>query len=135
MAFWLIKSEPDVYPYSQLVADGETAWTGIRNYTARIHLRAMAVGDSLLYYHSNLGKEIVGVAKVTQTAYPDPTATEGEWYCVNVAPVAALPKPLSLATIKADPILSKMELVRQSRLSVAPVSEEEFGRVLVLGEM
>ena len=133
MAFWLIKSEPDAYPYTQLVADGRTAWTGVRNYTARINLRAMALGDQCLYYHSNEGKEIVGVAQVVAAAYPDPTATEGEWSCVDVAPELALPKPVTLAFLKSDPILQKMELVRQSRLSVCPVTEEEFGRVLLLG--
>jgi predicted RNA-binding protein with PUA-like domain len=133
MAYWLIKSEPDVYPYAQLVQDCKTAWTGIRNYAARINLRAMAVGDECLFYHSNTGKEIVGVATVVAPAYLDPTATEGEWYCVDVAPKLALPKPLSLAEVKADAILKNMELVRLSRLSVAKITKEEFDRVLMLG--
>jgi EAL domain-containing protein (putative c-di-GMP-specific phosphodiesterase class I) len=121
---------------TQLVAEGRAAWTGVRNYTARIHLRAMAVGDLCLYYHSNLGKEIVGVARVIATAYPDPTVQpdeKGEWFCVDVAPEMALPTPVTLAQIKADAELQKMELVRQSRLSVCPVTADEFGRVLMLG--
>jgi len=136
MAYWLIKSEPDAYPFSQLVADGQTAWTGVRNYTARNNLRAMAVGDLCLYYHSNIGKEIVGVARVVGTAYADPTVQKDEkagWVCVNVAAEMALPKPVTLAEIKADTELQKMQLVRQSRLSVCPVTPDEFGRVLMLG--
>jgi len=133
MAYWLIKSEPDLYPYTQLVQDGRTAWTGIRNYAARINLRAMAVGDDCLYYHSNIGKAIVGVATVVAAAYPDPTATEGEWYCVDVAPKMVLPNPVTLAFIKADSMLQNMELVRLSRLSVAKITKDEFDRVLMLG--
>lgn len=135
MAIWLIKSEPDAYAFAQLQADGQTAWTGVRNFTARINLRAMKLGDDLLYYHSNEGKEIVGTAKVVKEAYPDPTAKEGDWVCVDVAPGFALNKPVTLVQVKADPILSGMELVRQSRLSVSPVRQEEWDRVLELGGM
>jgi len=135
MAIWLIKSEPDAYAFAQLQADGQTAWTGVRNFTARINLRAMKLGDDLLYYHSNEGKEIVGTAKVVKEAYPDPTAKEGDWVCVDVAPGFALNKPVTLGQVKADPILSGMELVRQSRLSVSPVRQEEWDRVLELGGM
>lgn len=135
MAIWLIKSEPDAYAFAELKKDGQTAWTGVRNFTARINLRAMKLGDDLLYYHSNEGKEIVGTAKVVKEAYPDPTAKEGDWVCVDVAPGFDLKKPVTLVQIKADPILSGMELVRQSRLSVSPVRQEEWDRVLELGGM
>ncbi|MEJ1929930.1 EVE domain-containing protein [Nostoc sp. NIES-2111] len=135
MAIWLIKSEPDAYAFAQLQADGQTAWTGVRNFTARINLRAMKLGDDLLYYHSNEGKEIVGTAKVVKEAYPDPTAKDGDWVCVDVAPGFVLNKPVTLVQVKADPILSGMELVRQSRLSVSPVRQEEWDRVLELGGM
>lgn len=132
-AFWLVKSEPYKYPFSQLVADGETRWDGVRNFEARNNLRAMKKGDLLLYYHSNEGKEIVGIAKVAREAYPDPTSDE-DWSVVDVAPVKPLAKPVSLARIKAHPVLSKMALVRRSRLSVVPVTEAEFTAALAEGE-
>ena len=130
---WLIKSEPDSYSFDQLKKDGHTAWTGIRNYAARLNLRAMEVGDDLLYYHSNEGKEIVGLAKVTKAAYPDPTAKEGDWVCIDVQYAKPLKTPVTLAQAKADPILKDMELVRLSRLSTSKVSQAEFDRVLELG--
>jgi predicted RNA-binding protein with PUA-like domain len=133
MNTWLIKSEPDVYPYSQLVEDGRTDWTGIRNYTARINLNAMAVGDHCLYYHSGTGKEIVGIAKVVSTAVPDATCPEDpRWVSVGVAPLRLLARPVTLAEIKAHPVLSLSELVRQSRLSVAPFTAAEYALVLEL---
>ncbi len=136
MRHWLIKSEPTAYAFSQLLADGRTAWTGIRNNTARLNLLAMSVGDTCLFYHSNEGKAVVGIAEVVRTAYRDPTAPEADgerWVCVDVRGLQALATPVSLAAFKADPLLAKSELVRQSRLSVAPITTEEFAQVLALG--
>lgn len=134
MAVFLVKSEPSVYPFSQLLADKKTSWDGVRNFEARNNLRAMKKGDTLLYYHSNEGKEIVGVAKVTKTAYADPTAEEGDWSSVEVGAVKKLAKPVTLATIKAHPTLSKMNLVKKSRISVVPITEAELRTVLKLAE-
>lgn len=138
MRHWLIKSEPTAYPFAHLVADGRTAWTGIRNNTARLNMLAMAIGDLCLYYHSNEGKEVVGIAEVVALAYRDATAgddpKEQRWVCVDVKPVRALARGVSLATFKADPLLAQSELIRQSRLSVAPLTPAEFARVLELGE-
>jgi predicted RNA-binding protein with PUA-like domain len=131
--FWLVKQEPSDYPWSQLVSDGRTAWTGVRNFAARLHLRAMRLGDRVLYYHSGEGPEVVGVARVARASYPDPTAKEGEWVAVDLEPLEPLKRPVSLATIKADPSLRNLPLIRQSRLSVMPVGELEFARLLVLG--
>jgi predicted RNA-binding protein with PUA-like domain len=128
---WLVKSEPSVYPFEQLIEEKKTAWDGVRNYEARNNLRAMKKGDLLLYYHSNEGKEIVGLAKVARTAYQDPK-TDEDWSAVDVAPVKRLRKPVTLAQIKAHPKLSKMALVRKSRISVVPVTEEELALVLEL---
>ena len=132
MNYWLVKSEPESYSWAQFVKDGQTAWTGVRNFAARLHLRGMAKGDLVYFYHSGEGKEIVGIARVLKPAYSDPTAHEGDWSCVDLAPVKALAKPVSLQTIKADKTLKTMELVRQSRLSVSPLTEEQFNRVLQL---
>jgi predicted RNA-binding protein with PUA-like domain len=129
---WLVKQEPETYSWDSFVKDGGTAWTGVRNFAARINLRAMKKGDPVFYYHSVSGKRVVGVARVEKEAYPDPTATEGDWVCVNLAPVKALKKPVSLETIKNDKILKEMPLVRISRLSVSPLSEAQFNRVLEL---
>lgn len=129
---WLAKSEPFKYPWSRLVDEGRTAWDGVRNFEARNNLRAMAKGDLLLFYHSNEGKEVVGVARVVKTAYQDPT-TEEDWSVVDVAPHVALPKPVSLASIKAEPKLAQMDLLRRSRLSVVPVRPEEFECILHMG--
>lgn len=131
---WLVKSEPFVYAWSALVKDGRTSWEGVRNFEARNAMRAMSKGDLLLYYHSNEGKEIVGVAKVVREAYPDTTAEEGDWSMVDVAPVKALASPVGLAAIKAHPKLSKMLLVKRSRISVVPVTPDEFAGVLALGK-
>jgi predicted RNA-binding protein with PUA-like domain len=130
-AWFLIKSEPFVYPFDQLVADGTTVWEGVRNYEARNTLRAMKKGDMCLYYHSSEGKEIVGVARVSKPAYQDPT-TEEDWSAVEVVPVKKLKKPVTLASIKAHPLLSTMQLVRRSRISVVRVTEEEVSAVLKL---
>jgi len=116
MNYWLVKSEPEAYSWAQLVKDGQTAWTGVRNFAARNHLRAMEKGDLVFYYHSGEEKQVVELARVTKEAYPDPTAKEGEWSCVDLAPVKPLAKPVSLATIKADKVLREMPLVKQSRL-------------------
>jgi predicted RNA-binding protein with PUA-like domain len=133
MASWLIKQEPTSYPFAQLVKDKTTAWTGVRNFQARNNLRAMRKGDRLFYYHSVEEKRIVGLAKVAKEAYPDPTATEGDWSCVDVAAVKALPEPVTLEAIKADAKLKEIALVRQSRLSVVPLTEPEAERIAKLG--
>jgi predicted RNA-binding protein with PUA-like domain len=132
MQFWLVKSEPETYSWTTFVKDGKTAWTGVRNFAARLHLRAMKQGDRVFFYHSGEGKDIVGLAQVVKEGYADPTAKEGDWTCVDLAPVKPMAKPVSLATIKADPGLKGMELVRQSRLSVSPVTAEQAERVLKL---
>jgi predicted RNA-binding protein with PUA-like domain len=134
MSYWLVKSEPEAYAWSQLVKDGVTAWTGVRNFAARNHLRAMKSGDHVFFYHSGEEKSVVGLAQVVKEAYPDPTAMEGDWSCVDLAPARALAKPVTLAEIKADKILKEMVLARQSRLSVSPVKEAEFKRLLKLAE-
>ena len=132
-ATFLIKSEPSVYSFDELLRDGSTTWDGVRNYEARNNLRAMKKGDLLLYYHSNEGKEIVGVAKVVKTAYQDPK-TEDDWSAVDVAPIKKLKVPVTLAQAKAHPLLSKMALVKKSRISVVPVTEEELAAVLALAK-
>jgi predicted RNA-binding protein with PUA-like domain len=126
-AYWLIKSEPSVYPWSQLVADRSTRWDGVRNFEARNNLRAMKPGDLCLFYHSNEGKEIVGVAKVVRAAYPDPSANEGDWSVVDVAPAYALEVPVGLATLKET--LPELQLVTRSRLSVTKVSGAEWKKI------
>jgi predicted RNA-binding protein with PUA-like domain len=131
-SYWLAKSEPFKYPWSQLVLDKRTVWEGVRNFEARNNLRAMKKGDLVLFYHSSEGKEVVGIAKVVKEAYADATAEEGDWSVVELAPHKALQKPVSLAAIKADKALSNMLLVRRSRISVVPVSEAEFDRILEL---
>ena len=128
--YWLVKQEPSAYSWADLVKDGKTRWTGVRNYTARNNLRAMSNGDEVLFYHSVVGKEVVGIAKVVREAYPDPTATEGEWSAVDVAPEKALPRPVTLDAIKVNPKLKEMALLRLSRLSVQPVTDTEFQEIL-----
>ena len=135
MAHWLIKSEPYKYPYSKLVSDGVAVWDGIRSFEARNNLRAMKVGDLALFYHSNEGKEIVGVARVKREAYADPTAEKGEdWSVVDFEPVTALKQAVTLAAAKANPKLAAMALVKKSRLSVSPVTAAEFKEVLAQGK-
>ncbi|MEE3330955.1 MAG: EVE domain-containing protein [Myxococcota bacterium] len=131
--YWLMKSEPFKYSWDQLVEDKSTYWDGVRNYEARNNLAAMKKGDLALYYHSNEGKEVVGVARVKKTAYPDPTTDDDRWVVVDVAPVVKLKEPVTLAKIKADPKLAEMSLVKRSRLSVVPVERVEFNHVLKLG--
>lgn len=136
MAYWLVKQEPSTYSFTDLQQDGTTDWDGVRNYQARNNLQAMQVGDLLLFYHSVDQKAVVGVARVTKTAYPDPTAKPEEqdkWVAVEVAPVVAFPNPVELKTLKATPATQQMALIKQSRLSVCPVTEDEFNTVLALG--
>ena len=133
MNYWLAKSEPEAYAWGQLVKDGRTAWTGVRNFQARNNLRAMRTGDRVLFYHSVSEKSVVGLARVVREAYPDPTATEGDWSCVDLEPVKPLPTPVTLEVIKGDGALREMALLRQSRLSVTPLTKVEFERVLLLG--
>lgn len=132
--YWLVKSEPYKYPFEKLVADRRTTWDGVRNFEARNHLRAMKPGDLALYYHSNEGKQIVGIAKVLRAAYPDKTAEDGDWSAVDFGPVKPLAVPVTLATIREDDKLAEMLLLRRSRLSVVPVAAAEFKRVLELGK-
>ena len=127
--YWMVKQEPTAYSWSALVADGRTAWTGVRNFTARLNLRAMRKGDRVFYYHSVEGKEVVGLAEVVAEAYPDPTAKEGDWTCVDLVPVKPLPRPVTLAEIKANARLRDIKLLRQSRLSVLPVTPAEFAEI------
>lgn len=131
MAHWLMKSEPASYSWDQLLADGATEWDGVRNNAARLHLRAMKVGDEAFFYHSMSDKAVVGIMRITRAAAPDPK--DGDWVSVRVEPVRPLKRPVTLAEIKAEPSLSKMELIRQSRLSVAPVRDEEWRKILDMG--
>jgi predicted RNA-binding protein with PUA-like domain len=132
MNYWLVKSEPETYSWSQFVKDGRTAWTGVRNYAARLHLRAMKSGDRVFFYHSGEEKSVVGLGRVAKEFYPDATADEGDWSCVDLAAEKMLSKPVTLAAIKADKILKEMILAKQSRLSVSPVTREQFERLLKL---
>jgi predicted RNA-binding protein with PUA-like domain len=134
MNYWLVKQEPEDFSWDAFVKDGRTAWTGVRNFQARNNLRAMEKGDLVLFYHSGTGKEIVGIARVSEEAYPDGTATEGDWSSVDLEPLKPFKQPVPLAEIKANPALKKMKLVRQSRLSVMPVTFVEFHRILKLGQ-
>ena len=129
MAYWLVKSEPSTYSYDQLVKDGSTVWDGVRNYAARLHLRAMKKGDLVFFYHSNEGTEIVGIAKVAKEAYQDP-GTKEDWSAVDLKPHKKLKKPVSLTQIKADKRLVSMALVRIGRLSVQPVTDAEWETVM-----
>jgi len=131
---WLIKSEPTVYPYEQLEKDKRTDWTGIRNYEARNNLRAMKKGDLCLFYHSNIGKEVTGVARVLEPAGPDPTAPGEDWASVVMGPVTRVAVPVTLAVIKETKALATMELVTKSRISVVPVSAAHFKKVLQMGK-
>lgn len=133
MAYWLIKSEPDVFSYDDLVREGRTRWDGVRNYQARNNLRAMHLGDLCLFYHSNIGLQVVGIARVEREYYPDPTAERGDWSCVEVVPYRALDRPVTLTAIKACSALQQIGLVRNPRLSVMPLSPEEFETVVQMG--
>jgi predicted RNA-binding protein with PUA-like domain len=125
MRHWLVKQEPDAYAWEQFVRDGRTAWTGVRNFQARNNLRAMKEGDEVFYYHSVTGKSVVGLARVSKEAYPDPSAKEGDWSCVDLVPVRACRTPVALDVIKKEPALDAIALLRQSRLSVMPVTVTE----------
>lgn len=135
MNYWLVKSEPFKYSFEQLLKDKSTFWDGVRNYQARNNLRAMKKGDLVLFYHSNEGKEVVGVAKVTKESYQDPTTEDPNWVVVEIAPYKKLKKSVGLDQIKKDKRLENMALIKQSRLSVMPVKREEFDLVLELGEV
>ena len=133
-SYWLVKSEPFKYAWDELVEEGSTCWDGVRNYEARNHLASMQKGDLALYYHSNQGKEVVGVARITRTAYQDPTTKDERWVVVDLEPVVPLKRPVTLAEIKADASLGEIQLVRRGRLSVVPVTKPEFQRILKLGK-
>jgi predicted RNA-binding protein with PUA-like domain len=131
---WLVKSDPDTYGWDELVKDGATRWDGVRNAQARNNLQAMRAGDLALFYHSGEDKQVVGVAKVVKAAYPDPTTDDERWVAVDLAPVAPLREPVTLAEIKRDAALAQIALVRQGRLSVMPIEAKAFSRILSLGK-
>lgn len=135
MQYWLVKSEPFKYSWDQFVKDGKTLWDGVRNYAARNNLRAMKKGDQVLWYHSNEGLEIVGIAKVVKEHYQDPTTPDPAWLSVDLAPVKKLKKPVTLAQMKEEESLQNMDLIRLSRLSVGAVKEEEFKKVMEMAGM
>ena len=130
--YWLLKSEPDVYGWDDLIAEGEGTWDGVRNYTARIHLRAMQLGDEAFFYHSNVGVEIVGIIKITKAGFQDPTDETGRWTSVKVKPVSKLARSVTLKEIKGDPALAEMDLLTKFRLSVSPVKPDEWEHILKL---
>ncbi|HTI71921.1 MAG TPA: EVE domain-containing protein [Candidatus Limnocylindria bacterium] len=131
--YWLVKQEPEAYSWADFVRDGKVVWTGVRNFQARNNLRAMKKGDLVFFYHSVSEKQVVGVAKVLREHYPDATAEEGDWSCVDLQPVKPLLKPVTLAQLKADPAMADLLLIRHSRLSVVPVSPKQYERILQLG--
>jgi predicted RNA-binding protein with PUA-like domain len=136
MAYWLVKSEPDAFSWDQQVANQVEPWTGVRNFMARNNLRAMKKGDRAFFYHSNIGKEIVGVVEVAREAYPDPSVEpgeKGEWSCVDMKAVGPMPKPVTLAALKAHPDFAELPLIRQSRLSVMPISDAHWAAICTLG--
>jgi len=135
MAYWLVKSEPSTYSWEDLVKEGQTCWSGVRNYAARLHLRNMKKGEEVLFYHSNEGTDIVGLARVIKEAYPDPTTDDERWVAVDIKPLKKLKKSVPLAVIKTDKRLAEMALVRIGRLSVQPVTETEFAVILELSGM
>ena len=134
MNYWLVKSEPSKYSWDQFVADGNAVWDGVRNYAARNNLKAMKAGDRVFFYHSNEGLAIVGIAEVVKEHYPDPTTREDAWVVVDIAPVAPLKRPVTLAEIKQTPQLSEMSLIKLSRLSVGPVSKAEYDFIVKMGK-
>lgn len=133
MAFWLVKSEPEAFSWDQQLANQVEPWTGVRNHAARNNLAAMRVGDLAFFYHSNTGREIVGVVAVAREAYPDPSAASGPWVAVDMRAVGPMPRPVTLAAIKAEPALAELALVRQSRLSVVPVSAAHWALLCRMG--
>jgi len=132
MSYWLVKSEPDVYSFDDLVKEKQTVWSGVRNYAARIHLNTMKKGDEVLFYHSNEGTDIVGIAKVVKESYPDPTTDDDRWVAVDLKSVKKIKKPVTLTQVKADKRLQEMALVRLGRLSVQPVTEKEWKIIMEL---
>ena len=130
MAYWLLKSEPSVYSFDNLILDKKTCWSGVRNYAARLHLRNMEIGDQAFFYHSNEGTAIVGIAKISKEAYQDPTTTDDRWVAIDIKPVRKIKLPVSLADIKNEKRLSNMALVIIGRLSCQPVSEDEWGIIM-----
>lgn len=130
MAHWLVKSEPNTYSFDHLVRDGRTVWDGVRNNAAALHLKAMRVGDQVLFYHSQVGLEVVGIAKVAREAFPDPGDPTGRFVAVELTPVRPLPRPVTLAEMKAEPALADLAMIRQSRLSVSPVSDAEWAAIM-----
>lgn len=133
MNYWLMKSEPDAFSWDDLVRQGKAEWDGVRNHLAQRNMRAMKIGDRALFYHSNIGKEAVGVMEIVAEAAPDSTDETGRWIAVHVAPVEKLPRPVTLKTMKADPALAEMAMIRQSRLSVSPLTEAEYRYIVTLG--
>ena len=131
--YWLTKSEPDTYSWETLVLDRSTSWDGVRNFEARNNLRRMKKGDLVLFYHSGESREVVGIAKVLREAYPDPTAKDGDWSCVDLGPVKRLAQPVGLAKMKGDKKLEQVQLLKRPRLSVIPLTSGEFSRLLELG--
>ena len=132
MNYWMVKQEPDSYSWDDFVKDGATDWTGVRNFQARNNLKAMKKGDKVLYYHSNIGKEVVGIAEVSKEAFPDPT--DEKWVATELKPLKPLKKPVTLAAIKANLALSELKLVRQSQLSVMPVTKDEFDEIISMSK-
>ena len=133
MNHWLVKSEPSVYPWEQFLKDKETSWTGVRNYAARIHLNGMTKGDLVMFYHSNEGLSVVGIAKVKKESYQDPTTDDTRWVTVDLTPFKTLKKPVSLTAIKKESRLQNIALVRIGRLSVMPLTRDEFDTILEMG--
>jgi predicted RNA-binding protein with PUA-like domain len=129
---WLVKQEPEDYSWADFAKDGSTTWTGVRSFPGRKNLRAMQLGDLVFYYHSGAEKQIVGIAQVSRAAYPDPTATEGDWSCVDLKALRALRRPVTLSQIKDDSTLKQMALVKQTRLSVMPVTDQQVERIMTL---
>ena len=134
MQYWLMKSEPDVFSWDDLVAKGKAEWDGVRNHLAQSHMKAMKLGDQAFFYHSNIGLEVVGIMEIVEEAAPDSTDETGKWAAVHVAPLRKLNRSVTLKTIKADPALAGMAMIRQSRLSVSPVSAAEFKHIVALSE-
>lgn len=134
MAYWLVKSEPDAFSWDQQVENDVEPWTGVRNHMAKNNLKAMKTGDRAFFYHSNVGKEIVGVVEVVREAYPDASAEKGDWVAVDMKAVAPMPVPVTLAVIKAEPALESLALIRQSRLSVMAISPEHWVKLCEMGE-
>jgi predicted RNA-binding protein with PUA-like domain len=134
MNHWIVKSEPESYSWSNLLKEGRAAWTGIRNFQARNNLRSMKKGDQVLFFHSDSEKQIVGLTRVAREAYPDPTAQEGDWVCVDLIPAKTLTRPVTLAAIKTDAAVKDIPMVKNSRLSVTPLTKLQFDRLMAMAE-